>query len=54
MHNNKRINDNDNNTNNKHDITTTVCPFTPGLHNKIPALKIFARGWLAQICLFHW
>ena len=21
---------------------------TPGLHNKIPALKIFARGWVAQ------
>ena len=27
---------------------------TPGLHNKIPAPKIFARGWGAQICLFHW
>ena len=27
---------------------------TPGLHNKIPAFKIFARGWVAQICLFHW
>ena len=23
-------------------------PATPGLHNKIPALKIFARGWVAQ------
>ena len=22
--------------------------FTPDLHNKIPALKIFARGWVAQ------
>ena len=22
--------------------------YTPGLHNKIPALKIFARGWVAQ------
>ena len=21
---------------------------TPGLHNKIPALKTFARGWVAQ------
>ena len=21
---------------------------TPGLHNKIPAYKIFARGWVAQ------
>ena len=21
---------------------------TPSLHNKIPALKIFARGWVAQ------
>ena len=21
---------------------------TPGLHNKIPAYKIFARGWIAQ------
>ena len=27
---------------------------TPGLHNKIPAYKIFARGWVAQICLFDW
>ena len=28
---------------------------TPGLHNKIPALKIFARGWVAQesICLHY-
>ena len=25
---------------------------TPGLHNKIPALRILARGWVAQICLF--
>ena len=27
----------------------------PGLHNKIPALKIFARGWVAQesICLHY-
>ena len=24
------------------------CVFTPGLHNKIPAYKIFARGWVAQ------
>ena len=23
-------------------------PSTPGLHNKIPAYKIFARGWVAQ------
>ena len=23
-------------------------PFTPGLHNKIPAYKILARGWIAQ------
>ena len=22
--------------------------YTPSLHNKIPALKIFARGWVAQ------
>ena len=27
------------------------CCVTPGLHNKIPAQKIFARGWVAQICL---
>ena len=25
---------------------------TPGLHNKIPALKIFARGWVAQESMF--
>ena len=25
---------------------------TPGLHNKIPAQKIFARGWVAQRSLF--
>ena len=23
-------------------------PNTPGFHNKIPALKIFARGWVTQ------
>ena len=26
---------------------------TPGLHNKIPALKIFARGWVAQESFFY-
>ena len=26
---------------------------TPGLHNKIPALKIFARGWVAQEPIFY-
>ena len=26
--------------------------FTPGLHNKIPAYKIFARGWVAQKSFF--
>ena len=25
---------------------------TPGLHNKIPAQKIFARGWVAQESIF--
>ena len=25
---------------------------TPGLHNKIPALKIFARGWVAHESIF--
>ena len=25
---------------------------TPGLHNKIPAYKIFARGWVAQKSFF--
>ena len=25
----------------------------PGLHNKIPALKIFARGWVAQESMFY-
>ena len=24
------------------------CTVTPGLHNKIPAHKIFARVWVAQ------
>ena len=27
---------------------------TPGLHNKIPALKIFARGWVAQESIFFY
>ena len=26
---------------------------TPGLHSKIPALKIFARGWAAQESIFY-
>ena len=26
---------------------------TPGLHNKIPAHKIFARGWVAQKSFVH-
>ena len=26
---------------------------TPGLHHKIPALKIFARGWVAQEPVFY-
>ena len=26
---------------------------TPGLHNKIPAHKIFARVWVAQEPFFH-
>ena len=25
---------------------------TPGLHNKIPAYNIFARGWVAQKSFF--
>ena len=31
-------------------VVITVCldGNTPGLHNKIPALKIFARRWVAQ------
>ena len=35
--------------------TLTMTMTTPGLHNKIPALKIFARGWVAQesICLHY-
>ena len=28
-------------------------PRTPGLHNKIPAHKIFARGWVAQEPIFY-
>ena len=34
-------------------IMIVVAMNTPGLHNKIPALKILARGWVAQesICL---
>ena len=27
--------------------------FCYGLHNKIPALKIFARGWVAQESIFY-
>ena len=44
-------NDNDSNSNHNHNHTAS----TPGLHNKIPALKIFARGWAAQesICLHY-
>ena len=30
----------------------TLYNTTPGLHNKIPALKIFARGWVAQETIF--
>ena len=26
---------------------------TPGLHNKIPAYNIFARGWVAQESIFY-
>ena len=33
---------------------TAIGTITPGLHNKISAYNIFARGWVAQICLFHW
>ena len=28
-------------------LPTEIIP-TPGLHNKIPAYKIFTRGWVAQ------
>ena len=28
--------------------TTTTATTTPGLHNKIPPCKIFARVWVAQ------
>ena len=38
---------NHNNDNNKTNQNT------PGLHNKIPAYKIFARGWVAQTCLVY-
>ena len=29
-------------------VRTLTSADTPGLHNKIPAYKIFARGWVAQ------
>ena len=29
-------------------IHTYMRPVRPGLHNKIPAYNIFARGWVAQ------
>ena len=35
----------------RHAISHTL--LTPGLHNKIPAYKIFARGWVAQEPFFH-
>ena len=32
--------------------TYNMCMCTPGLHNKIPAHKIFARVWVAQEPIF--
>ena len=29
-------------------VLETCASHTPGLHNKIPAYNIFARGWVAQ------
>ena len=60
-------NNNDNNNNNKKDNNNNNSNMiitknhghinlnvhtTPGLHNKIPANKIFARVWVAQKSLF--
>ena len=36
------------NDENSTDRTSNDKTGTPGLHNKIPAHKIFARGWVAQ------
>ena len=33
-------------------LARVVSCVTPGLHNKIPALKVFARGWVAQEIVF--
>ena len=33
-------------------ITIAIMTSTPGLHNKIPAHKIFARVWVAQQSFF--
>ena len=48
-------NHNNNNNNNSYNITNNLYIYnsyssfnTPGLHNKIPANKIFARVWVAQ------
>ena len=49
--NNNNANNNrstDSNNSNHNNNTTHNNNNTPGLHNKIPAQKIFARGWVAQ------
>ena len=48
-------NNNATNTNNRNNNTktTTNNSNTPGLHNKIPAHKIFARVWVAQEPIFY-
>ena len=51
QHNNNN-NDNGSNHNNNTDNNDNTHDSTPGLHNKIPAYNIFARGWVAQICFF--
>ena len=33
-------------------IIITISLDTPGLHNKIPAYNMFARGWVAQESIF--
>ena len=51
-HTNKHNNKHNNNNNNDNDDDDD--DNTPGLHNKIPALKIFATGWVAQEPICSW
>ena len=50
----RRHNNNNSNNNNNDNHNNINNSSTAGLHDKIPAYNIFARGWVAQICLVHW